>query len=75
VRLVAFDQVALDHDADHVPRARRDLLRDGARHERLLFVVLAAVAVAAVDHEPAAQPGLLERVRRGLDARGVVVGP
>ena len=51
-----------------------DLLGEVVRGERLATVVLVAVAVARVDHEPRREIGIHERRGRLLHADRVVVG-
>ena len=50
--LAAIDEETLKHDADDARFATRHLIGDGAGHEGLATEVLAAVAMAGVDHHP-----------------------
>jgi hypothetical protein len=62
--LAALDQEALQHDADDAALPRRDLLAERGGDHGLAAVVLAAVAVARVDHEPARQASRLDQPQR-----------
>ena len=55
VVLSSFDQMALDHRAEDLARAGRDLLGNRAGDFRLAQMILVAVAVRAVDHYRVAQ--------------------
>src|SRR5438093_7290856 len=72
--LAAVDEKALHHHAEDCGLAVGDLLGDVAPGDRLAAVVLVAVAVARVDHEPRRKPSVDERRGRLLHAHGVVVG-
>src|SRR2546427_9492621 len=72
--LAAVDEKALHHDAEDRSLAVRDLLGDVVRGERLTAIVLVAVAVARVDHEPRRQAGVHESRGGLLHAHRVVVG-
>src|SRR5690606_34175590 len=66
--------MALDHYAENRLRAARDLRAHVAGHIDLLFVLLAAVGVAEVDHETRRLLGCFEVLHGGGHAGGVVVG-
>src|SRR5207248_8831370 len=70
--LPALDEEALHHHADDRRLTARDLARDVVADHRLPAVILAAVAVTAVDHQPRRQAGVAER-RGGLADVGCVV--
>src|SRR6266481_4795622 len=70
--LTALHEEALHHHADDRRLTARDLARDVVADYRLPAVILAAVAVAAVDHQPRGQAGVAER-RGGLADVGRVV--
>jgi hypothetical protein len=72
-RLAALDQEALQHHPGQAVLAGRHLLRDRGGHHRLAAVVLAAVAVARVHHQPARHPGRADQVERLGDVAGLVV--
>ena len=71
--LLALAQEALQHHPGQAVLARRHLLRDRGGHYRLAAVVLAAVAVARVHHQPARQPGRGDQVQRLGGVAGLVV--
>ena len=50
-RLVAFDQVGLDHDTHDVVASVADLFADTVNHINLFFVLFVAVGVACVNHD------------------------
>ena len=58
----AGDKIALQHDTDDVGVAGGDLLGDVAAHDGLTVVVLAAVGVAAVDHDARLKAGFLHGI-------------
>src|SRR5690606_843669 len=62
--LTTGDQVALDHHAEDVSRARANLLAHVREHRRLVLVVLAGVVVAAVDEHARLHAGARQRARR-----------
>src|SRR5665213_697714 len=62
--LPAGHQVALEHDPRDGAIAAAQLPGQIVRHRRLPERILAAVAVAAIDHETPRQLGLLERADR-----------
>src|SRR6187401_93224 len=74
VVLPSFDQVTLEHGAKNLPRPGGDLLGNGCRNLGLATMILAAVAVGAIDHDWWRQR--LRRQLRGqrVDMFGVVVG-
>ncbi len=74
-RLLALDQMALQHDAENVAAARGDLCTDLGRHLRLAPIVAAAVGMAAVDHHPAGQIGRLQRGHGCFHAGGIEIRP
>src|SRR6187397_2411482 len=75
VILTAFDEVALEHHAEDLPRPAGDLLGDVGADRPLAPVILLAVAVRAVDHHRLAQALLDQCLAQLGDVRGVVVGP
>jgi hypothetical protein len=66
--------VALDHHAHDAMVAGGDLVGDLGDDAGLALVLLAAVAVAGVDHQARGEAGALELGRRPGDAGGIVVG-
>ena len=72
--LRACHQVALDHDAEDVAVACSDLFGDLMADDGLALVVLAAVSVAAVDHDARVEAGGEHAAADFVDAGGVVVG-
>src|SRR6218665_2262105 len=72
--LGACVQMAFDHQAEDAARAGGQLRRDIAGHVELLFVLLATVGMAAIDHQQRGQLGRLQVLAGGGDAGGVVVG-
>src|SRR5262249_44662293 len=71
--LTAVDEEALHHDAEDASLALGELGGDLTDHERLAAMVLLAVAVAGVDHQPGRNSGVTEGGERLLHAHGVVV--
>src|SRR5215813_6046550 len=71
--LAPVDQERLHHEPDDPHLALRHLLADVARNQRLATVVLLAVAVAGVDHQPCRHPGIAKRVERLAHTARVVV--
>src|SRR5208337_3721062 len=71
--LLALDQEALQHHAGQAALPGRHLLRDRGGYHRLAAVVLAAVAVARVHHQPPRQPGRRDQVQRLGGVAGLVV--
>src|SRR5581483_7914848 len=67
-------QMALDHDAEDARVAAGDLRRDVVPDGDLFEGILAAVVVAAVDHDARGNPRFGEILGRGVDVGGVVVG-
>ena len=67
------DQIAFKHHADDAAIAGGDLRGDIAADGGLAGVVLAAVGVAAVDHDARRQAGLLEQPAGFVDRGGIVV--
>src|SRR5512140_73423 len=74
-RLIALDEMALDHHAADGVRAAGDLIRDASRYLGLLAKILAAVAVAAVDDHARRQTGTAQGVCRAAHARRIVIRP
>src|SRR5438128_2656973 len=72
--LSPVDQKALHHHAEDRALSVGDLLREIVRRDGLPAVVLVAVAVARVDHEPRREARVDERGGRLLYAHRVVVG-
>src|SRR6185436_12277292 len=72
--LPAGDQMALDHHAEHVLPVVGDLFRNGRADGDLVLVLLAAVAVTAVDQDAAGQPGACRALAGSGDALRVVIG-
>ena len=71
--LTALDEEALHQHADDAALAPADLRRDVPRHLRLAAIVLLAVAVARVDHQPRRRSGGAEGGERLSDAGRLVV--
>jgi hypothetical protein len=71
--LLALAQEALQHDAGQAALPRRHLLGDGRRDQRLAAMVLAAVVVAGVHHEPKRQAGIRDQGQRLGGVAGLVV--
>src|SRR5207253_8182277 len=67
--LTPFDEVALDHRAEDLPRSRGDLIGDRRGDVRLAQMILVAVAVRAVHHDALAQPF---RREAGADLRALL---
>ena len=67
-------QVAFDHQPEHAARAASDLAGDVARHFELALMLLAAVGMAAIDHQRRRQTRGLEVLAGGGHAGGVVIG-
>ena len=74
-RLLALEQVALDHQADHTHVAGVALRKHVAERDRLERVVLVRVGVAAIDEHLARQPGALEAIVDGVHVVSGVVRP
>jgi hypothetical protein len=72
-RLIALDEVRLDHHSDQRPVAETDLVDHVGHHQRLPFVLLVAVGVRAVDDDVGRQPGLVQGLLGDLHADRVVV--
>jgi len=72
--LPALGQEALQHHAGQAGLPGGDLLGDGRRDRRLAAVVLAAVAVAGVHHQPARQARAGDQVQGLGHVAGLVVG-
>src|SRR5690606_5051039 len=71
--LPAALEVALHHDAEDAVVAARNLLRNAVPDFDLLLVLLAAVAVAEVDHDVGSQAGVRQHAGSRFDAAGVEV--
>src|SRR5262245_2255866 len=71
--LAPAHKVALGHDAEDVTRTVGKLGGDVACHGGLPRMILAAVAVRAVDHDPGRQARAGEHLRRLLHVLGVVI--
>ena len=61
------------HDAEDVGGPGTDLLGEGRYNGRLIGVLLAAVAVAAVNHQAACQAGRTELCRHAIDVIAVEI--
>ena len=72
--LRASQQVALYHHTKNMARAGRDLGGNVARHIQLLFMLLAAVGMAAVHHQRGRQFGLLQILTGSGHAARIVIG-
>lgn len=74
--LSSLDQVGLEHDTHNLVArlALAELASNVLSDEDLVLVLLARVAVRAVDHDLLDEPGLGELVGDGRDVLGCVVG-
>ncbi len=73
-RLIAGFEVAFDHNGADASIAGADLFDDILEDGFLSFVILVAVGMAAVDHDPDRQAGLAEHLLGATDVLGLVVG-
>src|SRR5262245_43355890 len=71
--LPSFEEMALEHDAENLPRAAGDLLADRRRDVGLAQMILVAVAVRTVDHYALAQAFRSQAAADFRDVVGAVV--
>ena len=67
-------QMRFDHQSDNPLVALAHLSADGVCNDQLLAVLLVAVGVRAIDHQPLRQLGRRQRRTRRRDAGRVIVG-